>query len=188
MVRFFDASHSSWAYPATWYLRMIGDIEVDGHNVEAMGIDSSANRLYVNHETVLKIQKKRTPAEIEAAQKDDQEEDIFIFRDVVGESFIPGNFPLTKALSSHLKNDSEVVDSPLKHLFNRPRPYVADLRVHPVCKLSSEPSYPAVRDARISVRLRTRANGAGKEVCHIKACGRLCLSPARMRRPLSARS
>jgi acid phosphatase (class A) len=96
-----------------------------------------------DHETVVRLQKERTEAEIDAAQRDDQEEDIFIFRDVVGEQFTAENLPLTRQFSAQLKNDSEVVDPPLKHLFNRPRPYAVDKKLHPVCKLSTEPSYPS---------------------------------------------
>ncbi|WP_446744201.1 acid phosphatase [Silvibacterium acidisoli] len=96
-----------------------------------------------DRDELLRIERTRTQSEIQAAQQDDQEEDIFIFRDVVGPSFTPEKFPLMKAFSAHLKNDSEVVDPPLKHLFNRPRPYQADLTQHPVCQLSKEPSYPS---------------------------------------------
>jgi acid phosphatase (class A) len=96
-----------------------------------------------DYKTVVRLEKERTKAEIEAAQRDDREEDMFIFRDVVGDAFTPENLPLIKQLSAHLKNDSEIVDPPLKHLFNRPRPYTADRELHPVCKLSAEPSYPS---------------------------------------------
>ena len=96
-----------------------------------------------DHETVVRLQEERTEAEIDAAQRDDQEEDIFVFRDVVGEQFTAENLPLTRQFSAHLENDSEVVDPPLKHLFNRPRPYAADKELHPVCELSDEPSYPS---------------------------------------------
>lgn len=92
---------------------------------------------------LLQIQAKRTDEQIKAAQQDDLEEDIFIFRNVVGPDFTAEKLPAMALLSKRLKNDSEMVDPPLKHLYLRPRPYVASAKLHSVCKPSSEPSYPS---------------------------------------------
>jgi acid phosphatase (class A) len=92
---------------------------------------------------ILHIQRTRTPEDVSRARKDDQEEDIFIFRDVIGKDFTAANLPFLAAFSARLKNDSEMVDPPLKHLYRRPRPYTAHHTIHPVCQFSSEPSYPS---------------------------------------------
>jgi acid phosphatase (class A) len=92
---------------------------------------------------VRSIEKSRTPGQIASAQADDKEEDIFIFRNILGPGFNAEDLPVTAMLSTHVRNDSELVDPPLKHLYSRPRPYVSDSGLHPVCQLSTEPSYPS---------------------------------------------
>jgi acid phosphatase (class A) len=92
---------------------------------------------------LLHLQQTRSPELATAAQADDSEEDIFIFKDVLGPRFTALNLPILAAFSSRLKNDSEIVDPPLKHLYMRPRPYVASKAIQPICKLSTEPSYPS---------------------------------------------
>lgn len=103
--------------------------------------DSVADR----HEfrELLRLQKQRTAAEVAAAKADDEEEDIFIFWDVMGSDFTKDKLPAMALLSARLKNDSEMVDPQLKHLYRRPRPYVASSQIHPICALSQEPSYPS---------------------------------------------
>lgn len=88
-------------------------------------------------------ERSRTPEQIASAQADDKEEDIFIFHSLLGAAFKAENLPITAAFSAHIRNDSEVVDPPLKHLYNRQRPYVFDKELHPICQLSAEPSYPS---------------------------------------------
>jgi acid phosphatase (class A) len=91
-----------------------------------------------------RIEKSRTPQQVAAAQADDQEEDIFLFKNVLGQNFSAENLPLTVAFSSHIRNDEGVAGKPLKAAFARPRPYQFDSSLHPVCALSKEPnSYPS---------------------------------------------
>jgi acid phosphatase (class A) len=91
-----------------------------------------------------RIEKSRTPQQVAAAQADDQEEDIFVFKNVLGQNFSAVNLPLTDALSSHIRNDEGVAGKPLKASFARARPYQFDSSLHPVCGLSKEPnSYPS---------------------------------------------
>ncbi|WP_172838236.1 acid phosphatase [Terriglobus roseus] len=92
---------------------------------------------------ILKFQDARTEQDVLRAKQDDTEEDMFIFVDVMGPNFTSARLPAMAQLSRRLKNDSEIVDPPLKHHFARPRPYVRSDRVHPVCALSKEPSYPS---------------------------------------------
>jgi acid phosphatase (class A) len=91
-----------------------------------------------------RIEDARTEQQVARAQADDKEQDIFIFRDVLGQNFTADNFPLIAALSAHIHNDESVTSKPLKTSFSRPRPFQADATLHPVCALTKEPnSYPS---------------------------------------------
>lgn len=91
-----------------------------------------------------KLEQTRTSEQVAAAKADDQEEDIFVFRTVLGDNFRPEELPLTAALSAHVHGDEPVASSSMKALFKRPRPYQFDSTLHPVCKTTTEPnSYPS---------------------------------------------
>jgi acid phosphatase (class A) len=91
-----------------------------------------------------RIEGTRTPAQITQAEADDTEEDIFIFKNVLGSRFTAEALPITAALSAHIRNDESAASSPLKSTFRRPRPYQIDSDLHPVCPLNSGPtSYPS---------------------------------------------
>ena len=91
-----------------------------------------------------RIETTRTPAQIAQAQADDHEEDIFIFKSVMGPGFTAEALPLTAALSAHIRKDEGATGGPLKSIYRRPRPYQADNTLHPVCPLNAEPtSYPS---------------------------------------------
>jgi acid phosphatase (class A) len=91
-----------------------------------------------------RVERSRTAEQIAAAQADDKEEDIFSYRNVLGERFNAEALPITTAFSAHVHNDQGAVGGPLKNSFRRPRPYQADSTLHPVCELNSEPtSYPS---------------------------------------------
>ena len=91
-----------------------------------------------------RLERTRTPAQVAAAQADDKEEDIFIFRTVLGDKFRAGNLPLTAALSSYVYSEASAVEHPLKKAFARPRPYQFDPTLHPVCGLTGgHNSYPS---------------------------------------------
>jgi len=84
------------------------------------------------------LQDTRTPAQIAHAKADDAEEDIFIFRDVLGEKFTAEALPETALLSSHLHNDESVIGGTAKNKFRRLRPFNLDSTVKPVCKTNSD--------------------------------------------------
>jgi acid phosphatase (class A) len=91
-----------------------------------------------------RIEAVRTPAQITEAQADDHEEDIFIFKTVLGPGFTAEALPLTASLSAHVRKEESAASSPLKKIYHRPRPYQIDSTLHPVCPLSPEPtSYPS---------------------------------------------
>jgi acid phosphatase (class A) len=95
------------------------------------------------------LESTRTPAQVEQAKADDDEEDIFIFRKALGDKFTPAALPLTDTLSNHVRNDSGVNTKPAKMAFNRPRPYNLDTKLKPVCKThmgaeaANDASYPS---------------------------------------------
>jgi acid phosphatase (class A) len=91
-----------------------------------------------------RVEQTRTPEEVLTAQADDKEEDIFSYRDVLGDRFAAEALPVTALFSAHVHNDESVVGGPLKKKFQRPRPYQFDSTLHPVCALTAEPSsYPS---------------------------------------------
>lgn len=85
----------------------------------------------------------RTVAEVQQARRDDGEEDIFIFATVLGSRFNATSMPLTAALGVHVRNEAGTVTPLLKAHYARPRPFVADSTLHPVCEQKREPSYPS---------------------------------------------
>jgi acid phosphatase (class A) len=90
------------------------------------------------------IQDTRTPEQIKAAQDDDTEEDIFVFRTVLGAGFHAEALPLTAALSQRVHGDEPIASDALKKHFDRPRPYQVDSTIHPVCKVTTQHnSYPS---------------------------------------------
>jgi acid phosphatase (class A) len=83
---------------------------------------------------VHRLQETRTPAQVAHAQADDVEEDMFIFRDVMGKKFTAEALPQTALLSAHLHNDEGVIGGAAKEHFQRLRPFNLDASVTPVCK------------------------------------------------------
>lgn len=85
-----------------------------------------------------KLQNSRSAADIEHAKADDVEEDIFIFKDVLGPKFTRASLPATALLSDHVHNDEGVIVGPAKKYFQRPRPFNFDTSIKPVCKTNSD--------------------------------------------------
>ena len=107
---------------------------------------AGSKQLAAEMQELHRLQDTRTPAQITAAQADDAEEDIFIFRTVLGDKFSRDTLPLTAKLSDDLHNDEGVIVNPAKTFFHRPRPYNADATLKPVCKVKTDPSdyaYPS---------------------------------------------
>jgi acid phosphatase (class A) len=91
-----------------------------------------------------RIQDSRTAEQVKAAQADDAEEDIFVYRTVLGSDFNAKALPLTAKLSEHVHGDEPVASDGLKALFQRPRPYQVDSTLRPVCKVTAaHNSYPS---------------------------------------------
>ncbi len=83
---------------------------------------------------VHRLQDTRQAAAIARAKADDAEEDMFIFKDVLGDKFTADALPLTALLSAHLHNDEGLIVNPAKSYFKKLRPFNFDATVRPVCK------------------------------------------------------
>jgi acid phosphatase (class A) len=106
----------------------------------AQNSDTTKAELALLHQ----IQQSRTPAEVAAAQYDDQHEDISYLRSVMSERFTRGNLPLLTALSDRMESEGSAASALLKVEFPRPRPYQFDPTLHPVCETVPQPnSYPS---------------------------------------------
>ena len=135
------------------------------------------------------IEQARTPEQVAAAKRDENEEDIFAFNTVLGADFNPQNLPLTAALSEHVKNEQSVAGAQLKAVFPRVRPYNADKTLHPVCAVTdavnSYPSGHALTGYLEAFTLVQIVPGEARG--DSGARGRLCAQPAGVRRALSQR-
>jgi acid phosphatase (class A) len=87
---------------------------------------------------VHRIQDARQPSQIAHAMADDAEEDIFIFRGILGDKFTPDALPRTAELSTHLHNDESIIGGTAKKHFQRIRPFNFDATVKPVCKTNND--------------------------------------------------
>lgn len=91
-----------------------------------------------------RIEQERTPEQVAAAKRDEDQEDIFAFKTVLGADFTPEALPLTAELGTHVKNEQSVAGGELKGMFPRVRPYNADKTLHPVCAVTDlANSYPS---------------------------------------------
>jgi acid phosphatase (class A) len=105
-------------------------------------VDSLANQAELAE--LHKIESTRTPAQVAAAKADEDEEDMFAYKTVLGAAFTPDALPITAELGVHVKNEQSVAGGALKAVFTRPRPYQTDKTLHPVCALTEAAnSYPS---------------------------------------------
>ncbi|HTF72656.1 MAG TPA: phosphatase PAP2 family protein [Edaphobacter sp.] len=92
---------------------------------------------------IRRIEQSRTPEQIAAARVDDKEEDIFIYKNILGGAFVPDELPQTRLLSAHILSDQSVLGLPTKIRFGRPRPYLYKNDLRPVCAVPTTPAYPS---------------------------------------------
>ena len=91
-----------------------------------------------------RIEGIRTPEQVANAMRDDVEEDLFIFKTVLGDKFKADQLPLTKILSDRVKKSEGANSSVPKTTFARVRPYNLDKTLKPVCKTKTkDDSYPS---------------------------------------------
>ncbi len=91
-----------------------------------------------------RIQQTRTEKEIEQANEDANELNMFPFHTVFGDWFNEKSLPATRQLSLHVCVVANALAGEMKKMFNRPRPYVEDPTLQPVCPHQSlNSSYPS---------------------------------------------
>ena len=91
-----------------------------------------------------RIEAARTAEQVAAAKADENQEDMFAYKTVLGPGFNPEALPVTAELGVHVKSEQSVEGGELKQIFHRPRPYQTDKTLHPVCQLTEAPnSYPS---------------------------------------------
>jgi acid phosphatase (class A) len=66
-----------------------------------------------------------------------------VFANVIGPKFTMADLPLTAALSANVHNDEAIVTGPLKAHYKRPRPFLFDSTLHPVCRIDNDTAYPS---------------------------------------------
>ena len=103
-------------------------------------VDSAQTQAEIQE--VLRVQAGRT-AEMEAAAKADQQEDVFRFANVLGKSFKAENLPLATPFFERVANNEGVIVDPAKDAWKRPRPFMASSEVKPVVKMSKSGAYPS---------------------------------------------
>jgi acid phosphatase (class A) len=91
---------------------------------------------------VMDAQKARTPADVEAAEKDFKKS-IFRFRSVLGPDFSAKNLPFTDAFFRRVLSDDAVIVENAKQYFARPRPFITNSAVNPVMLRPGGGGYPS---------------------------------------------
>lgn len=91
--------------------------------------------------TVLAFQQDRTEAEI-ARAKSEHVLTIDAFTATIGPWFTAQNLPVTAAFMAKLLRETRAFSDIDKNFYKRPRPFMADARVHPLV-IDREPSYPS---------------------------------------------
>jgi len=91
-----------------------------------------------------RIEATRTQAEVAQAKFDDENENVFLFANVLGDKFTKDNLPVTAAFAARVRGDEGVNTDAAKTGFHRVRPYNLDKTLHPVCKIKTkDDSYPS---------------------------------------------
>jgi acid phosphatase (class A) len=80
--------------------------------------------------TVLHLQESRTPEQVAWARRA-AAGDLFDFADVLGTWFSKANLPVTAKLLADVDDDLDAAVVASKNAFPRPRPFLADPRIHP---------------------------------------------------------
>jgi acid phosphatase (class A) len=130
-----------------------------------------------------RIEAVRTPAQIAQAQADDQEEDIFVFKIVLGPGFTAEALPITASLSAHVRKEESAASGPLKKIYHRSRPYQIDSTLHPVCPLSPEPTFVSERTFayRLSTCLYSCPTSPRETPTDLRSSRRVCPQSADLR-------
>jgi len=91
---------------------------------------------------LLKLQRERTPDQVAFAQADTARS-VFRFQDILGVDFTAERLPLLAALFTKVRHNADHLLKPAKEHWNRPRPFVSDLNIHPCVERPDSASYPS---------------------------------------------
>jgi len=83
-------------------------------------------------EELHRIENARTPEQAQAALADEAEEDVFVFRTILGPNFTTDKLPLATQFFQHLRNDGAVLTAVAKADWSRQRPPVVDPTLHAI--------------------------------------------------------
>jgi hypothetical protein len=110
-------------------------------------------------DVLLQDQQTRTPDDVKRIKREADHLDVFLFDTVTGPWFQRKNLPVTAALFNKVHKDADPIVSAAKKFWDRPRPYLADSRIHPSINTPGNAAYPsghssvANLDARILAEL-----------------------------------
>jgi acid phosphatase (class A) len=93
-------------------------------------------------QAMLDAQQSRTAADVASAQAD-AEVSVFRFADVIGAGFSAKNLPFTAQFFGRVRAAESPPVKAAKRFFSRPRPFVADLEIHPIVNEPPDKSYPS---------------------------------------------
>jgi len=104
--------------------------------------DSDATKAELSELHQLEV--SRSQAQAAAAQWDDDNENVFLFKSVFGEKFTKENLPALDAFAARVRSDEGLNSGVAKEGFHRVRPYNLDKTLHPICKTKTkDDSYPS---------------------------------------------
>ncbi|PTX91703.1 phosphatase PAP2 family protein [Opitutus sp. ER46] len=103
--------------------------------------DSIAGR--ADLETLLQVQKDRTPAQVARADKVAEHSPMEMGLDVFGAWFTEENLPQTAAILKQVRKECHPLLTAAKERWLRVRPFNRDARIKPCVKLPSGTSYPS---------------------------------------------
>ena len=89
-----------------------------------------------------RIQAVRTKAQFEKAKTDGEDETVFLFHTVFGDSFTAEKLPVTAAFFKKVGNDEGIHATIAKNEWKRPRPFRVDSTIKP-CGPGKSPAYPS---------------------------------------------
>lgn len=102
-------------------------------------------------DTLLQLQKDRTPAQAARAQRVNSQSPFSFARPVLGEWFSSRNLPRTKAIFEEINRESRAIVDEAKRVMHRPRPFARDGRVVPIVGRPGNGSYPSGHTADATV-------------------------------------
>ncbi len=99
---------------------------------------------------VLALQASRTPARAAQSKTDSQETVEVMFASLIGPDFSFAKLPMTEALVARVGESEDATVDPIKKIYGRLRPFMANPDVHPSAVISRSGSYPSGHATRVT--------------------------------------